>query len=40
MKLKDAYTDISSKVKEVDPNIEKKKNQLIEDLNRIDQKIK
>jgi hypothetical protein len=39
-KLKDAYSDISTKVKEIDPNIERKKNQLNEDINKIDLKIK
>ena len=40
LKLKDAYSDISSKVKEIDPNIERRKNQLTEDLSKIDLKIK
>ncbi len=40
MRLKDAYSDISSKVKETDPNIERRKNQLTEDLSKIDLKIK
>jgi hypothetical protein len=39
-KLKDAYSDISSKVKEIDPNIERKKNKLAEDISKIDLKIK
>lgn len=39
-KLKDAYSDIASKVKEIDPNIERRKNQLAEDLSKIDLKIK
>jgi len=40
IKLKDAYSEISSKVKEIDPNIERRKNQLTEDLSKIDLKIK
>ena len=39
-RLKEAYSEISSKVKEIDPNIERRKNQLTEDLNKIDLKIK
>lgn len=38
--LKDAYSDIPSKVREIDPNIERRKNQLTEDLSKIDLKIK
>ena len=40
IKLRDAYSDISSKVKEIDPNIERRKNQLTDDLSKIDLKIK
>lgn len=40
IKLKDAYSEISSKVKEIDPNIERRKNQLTDDLSKIDLKIK
>lgn len=40
LKLKDAYLDISSKVKDNDPRIDNRKNQLTEDLSRIDMKIK
>ena len=40
LKLKDAYQDIGVKVKEIDPNIDRRKNQLTEDLNNIDLKIK
>lgn len=40
IKLKDAYAQIASKVKQVDPNIERRKNQLTDDLSKIDLKIK
>lgn len=38
--LKEAYNNISSTVKEIDPNIVRRQNQLREDLSKIDLKIK